>query len=334
MASNLDAVSWRGTPLVMLVALSLAAAACGADAQPAREPETSTMPDSTAPATDAVTVPAATAPATTATLPSGLLVAVLARGRDDVVEARFQVRIVNGTDEELHLTGVQFVWEGFSTPEVPRDDTVVAGQRVDFPVPFTGAICPGEAAGVAEPPDPPDPATAIVRLRLGDDVRDLPVYDLDGVATTMWVDDCERQFVEAAVHIEWTAVREGTHDGRPVTLADLHVTRLAAQGEIVIRDVGDTIPFRVETAASEGEPLLRLPADADVGVVPVRIVEARCDAHAVAEAKQPFRFVVRLELGDGVERTLVVEPPDDAKEPMRATALAACTILGEAGALD
>ena len=63
--------------------------------------------------------------------------------------------------------------------------------------------------------------------------------------------------------------------------------------------------------------------------LPVQFLEGRCDVHGLSESSQPFKFVVIIDLGDGVERSLAVVP-DIADQPsMRARSERACEILGE-----
>ena len=45
-----------------------------------------------------------------------MLVAVPTQNREDPAKNQFQVQIHNGTDDRFDLDGVQFVWDGFTTP--------------------------------------------------------------------------------------------------------------------------------------------------------------------------------------------------------------------------
>jgi hypothetical protein len=260
-------------------------------------------------------------------IPGGRLVVVPTQNREDPAENQFQVQVHNGTDERLEVVGVQFVWEGFSSPPTVRDSTVVGGQVIDFPVPFGGAECRGDG-GVASMPDV---SSAVVVLDLGDDTtRSVPVFDRWNVARRLYLDDCERRALEALVGIEWVDLHESERQGRPVTAGSLRVTRRDAIGEVTIASVSNTIPFTFEAVDSAvGEPVAVLAADDDVVEVPVRFVESRCDPHALAEIKQPFKFVSQVEIDGAPPRAYVVVPPATAQIPMRLTADEACVATGK-----
>ena len=116
------------------------------------------------------------------------------QNRVDPAKGQFQVKIFNRTDERFLVIGVQFVWEGYTTPVTERHDIVVSGQRIDFPVKFPGATCIGDWTQATMP----DPATATVRLILDDgSERILPVFDVDHLARRLYLEDCERQMIDS-----------------------------------------------------------------------------------------------------------------------------------------
>ena len=63
--------------------------------------------------------------------------------------------------------------------------------------------------------------------------------------------------------------------------------------------------------------------------VPIRFTESRCDPHALAEVKQPHKFVAQVDLGDGVLQPFVVVPDQADWIPMRRTADEACVVTGQ-----
>ena len=272
--------------------------------------------------------PSAAPPATaSATVPPRVLAAVPLQYRDDEVAGRMQLEVVNGTDETVHVVAVQFAWAGFTTDVAERENAVGAGQRVDFPVPLPAATCAGDGAAATMP----DIGTAVARLTLaGGEVREVPVYDTKGVAASVYLRDCERQFMEAAVTLQWTDLARVELDGRPVTAGALTVTRGAARGDVSVLQIGGTITYLVVPVEqpAPGTPLVVLPAGATTASLPVYFEEGRCDAHALAEAKQPFRFVLQIDLGDGTVRPFILEPPPAEQEAMRATVFDGCVALG------
>ena len=74
-----------------------------------------------------------------------------------------------------------------------------------------------------------------------------------------------------------------------------------------------------------------LPSDKSLVEVPIRFIEGRCDAHALSESSQPFKFYAVLDLGDGIERSLATLPAIVDQAPMRHRVETACEILGKNG---
>ncbi len=147
-------------------------------------------------------------------IPDGILAAMPTQNRVDPAKGQFQVKIFNRTDERFTVIGVQFVWEGYTTPVTERHDIVVSGQRIDFPVKFPGATCVGDGTRATMP----DPATATVRLILDDgSERIVPVFDVDHLARRLYLEDCERQMIDSLVAIELVDLHAVEVDGRPVT---------------------------------------------------------------------------------------------------------------------
>ena len=62
------------------------------------------------------------------------------QNRLDVAEDIFQMKLYNGTDEALPVVGVQFVWEGMTTPVSDRANMLIAGDRLDYPVSLAPAL--------------------------------------------------------------------------------------------------------------------------------------------------------------------------------------------------
>ncbi|HWL41953.1 MAG TPA: hypothetical protein VNQ73_03335 [Ilumatobacter sp.] len=326
----------------------LVCTACGDDGPRARPSDTSAAtstvtppttgsPTEPAPATVVATSVAAPtterAPTTTSEpkveLPEGELVAVPLQNREDPPNNRFQVKLVNGTSERMQVDTIQFVWEGLTTEVVTRTPPtfVVGGQRIDLPLPLPAASCAGDGTRATMPPL----NDARVVLGLADGTpREVPVVDQWHVARKLYEQDCERQFVESMVAIEWVGLHEEQFEGRPVTVADLRVTRRGAVGAIAVLDVSPTVPFTVHPVLTEpGETVVTLDAGAATASVPVRFVESRCDPHALAEIKQPTNFVAQVQFADGTVHPFVVYPDRDLWDDMRRTADAACIALGK-----
>ena len=319
----------------MMLAGLLGSCAGDSPAASSDAPSASTAPPaSSAPPASTVVPVASTTPDTVPTtteaeieLPVGVLVAVPTQNREDPAKNQFQIQIHNATPDRLDLAAVQFVWDGYTTPMTDRDSIVVGGQVIDFPVPFPGATCVGDGTRATMPNL--DEARVLLVLDSGEQLE-VPVVDQWHLARKLYEEDCEKQMIESQVTIEWVGLGEAEFEGRPVTEGELRLTRRAGSGEITVLSVSDTIPFvfrAVDTAI--GEPVVTLADDAEQVSVPVRFLESRCDPHALAEIKQPTKFIAQLRLGDGSLHPYIIYPDRDYWTPMRLTADKACVALGK-----
>ena len=320
----------------VFVALVVMLAACDAeddDAVRAGTPTNVTLvPATTATSTTTSTTSTTLAAEPEIVVPAGILAAVPYQNRLDVPKGIFQLKLYNGTDELLPVVGVQLVWDGLTTPVSDRVNNLAGGDRVDYPVQLATATCAGDGS-VADMPDLKD-AVARVLLSDGREMR-VPVYDVHHFARKLYLQDCERQLIASQVQIEWVDLHQTIFEGRPVTEGKLHLTRLSGTGAVTVLLVSNTVlftftapaPLRAESAVAV------LPSGQQTGEARVRFIEGRCDAHAMAEASQPFEFGLLLDLGDGSERPYALPIPEPDQVPMRSALEAACEILGKTGAL-
>lgn len=310
------------TAMPTAVTTSTATATTAADSAPIDSAPDDTTASTSESVADETTTTEATIP-----IPPGELVAVPQQNREDPAKQQFQVQIVNGTADRYRVTSVQFVWQGFTSPVTPRDSIVVRGQVIDFPVPFPGATCTGDGT-IAEMPSLDD-ATVVLGLDDGT-TREIPVVDKWHLARRLYLEDCMRQFIDTQVTIEWADLHEEQFEDRPVTAGELRLTRREGAGAISIESVSGTIPYDFETVDTDtGETVIRLEQGADVASVPIRFTEGRCDPHALAEVKQPHKFIAQVDLGDGVLVPYIIVPPEDMFVPMRRTADEACVVTGQ-----
>jgi hypothetical protein len=253
--------------------------------------------------------------------------------RDDVVADRLQLTITNRTGSAIEVAGIQLVWAGMTTGPTPHPLTIGDGQRVDLPVPVGAAVCSIDGAATGAAPSVDD-ARAVLTLADGS-TRIAAVNDADGTLTGLFDAACERQMIAEQIIVRFTDVVEADIDGRPVSVGNLTVQRRRSTGIITVVDAGDTIPFRLHFPdAVVGGSILQLSAAEQRGSIGVQFLEGRCDAHAVAEAKQPFRFVLQIDLGDGIVRPLAVEPEPVLHEAMLAVVARGCQALGDTGTLS
>lgn len=292
----------------------------------ASQADTSTSSSQPAIATTLDTATSPTPPETMPDVPADQLGVVITQNREDPARHQFQLEFVNHTDRRYDITNVEFVWEGLPSPSTPKQSTIVRGQVLDLPVPFGDANCRGDGTATTMP----DVASATVVTTLADgEAITVPVYDKWDVIRNLYLADCERQWIESQVAIEWTNLHRAEL-GRPVTVGSLRLTRRNSTATISVTTISGTIPFTLELVEPRAhQPWLTLEATAETATVEVLFGEARCDPHALAEAKQPFKFIAQVDLGDGELHPYVVIPDAQWQTPMLQTANDACVALGK-----
>lgn len=317
----------KSSRTILLVG-ALALAACGNDATPAGSgASTSALAGTSTALASTTSVPASTTTEPEVVLPTGILFVVPTQNREDPAKGQFQAQFHNDTGDRFDLAEVQFVWDGYTTPVTERTAVIVGGQTVDMPVKFPGATCVGD--GTIDTMPSVDSAQVKVRLADGSQLQ-VPVVDQFHLARKLYLEDCERQMLESAVGVEWVDLHEEEFEGRPVTAGSLRLTRRTGEGTITVLSVSNTIPFEfvaVDTAVDE--PVVVLEDGADEVSVPVRFLESRCDPHALAEIKQPTKFISQVQLGDGAVHPYIIYPERSYWNVMRATADKACVLLGK-----
>jgi len=261
-------------------------------------------------------------------IPDGILAAIPFQNRLDVAKEIFQVQLVNGTSELVDVVAVQLVWDGLTTPVAYRENRLEAGARIDYPVSLASANCSGDGTLATMP----NPQSAVVKATVRDGrVIDVPVYDVLHFARKLYLDDCERQLINTQVEIQFADLHEVTIEGRPATEGVLRLTRRQSSDTIIVKFISNTINFTFVPIASENGSVATLQADKPTVEVPIRFIEGRCDAHALSESSQPFKFYAVLDLGDGIERSLATLPAIVDQAPMRHRVETACEILGKNG---
>lgn len=259
------------------------------------------------------------------TIPDGVFAAMPFQNRLDVAKEIFQVQLINGTSDLIDVVAVQLVWDGLTTAVANRENLLVAGDRIDFPVPLAPATCSGDGTQDSMP----DPQLAVAKVTLRDGrVVEVPVFDVKHFARNLYLEDCERQHIIRQVEIQFADLHEVTFEGRPVTEGVLRLTRRQSLETIEVTFVSNTINFTfVSLGVSQG-PVATLRSDQSIVEVPVRFIEGRCDAHALSESSQPFNFYAVVHLGDGIERTFITVPALKDRIPMRKIVETGCKLLG------
>ncbi|MGY1795719.1 hypothetical protein ACI796_17260 [Geodermatophilus sp. SYSU D00525] len=257
----------RRTAAVLAVLLC---AACGSARPSAAEPASPVPPSSTpAPGPAVPPVP-------------GIEAEAVELRTDAAVGGQVQVRVTDTGAEPFTVTAVAIDSPGFAPlPDRALTAAYAPGRTIDLPTPYGEVVCDraAEPAAARLTVARPDGRTETLRVPLAAEVLGRihdercavrAVLAVAGVAVSGLASDGD------AVTGTLVLTRAGDDD-RPVT-----VTRLEGN---VLYDVAADLPRTLEA----GEPTLE---------VPVGFTMARCDPHALAEVKQPYLFVLGLQMGD------------------------------------
>jgi hypothetical protein len=251
----------------------LLCAACGSAESSASAPS-STSPSSSAPAPAVPAVP-------------GIEAEAVQLRTDEAIGGQVQVRVTDTGTEPFTVTSVAIDSPGFAPlPDRAVSAAFAPGRTIDLPAPYGEAVCDraAEPAVARLTVVRPDGRAEALRVPLAAEVLGRIHGEGCAVRAVLAVADVTVGALAAdgdAVTGTLTLTRAGDDD-RPVT-----VTRL--QGNVLYHAVATTdLPRTLEAGESTLE-------------VGLEFTMARCDAHALAEAKQPHLFLLGLQVGDDDE---------------------------------
>jgi hypothetical protein len=217
--------------------------------------------------------------------------AVLLR-TDEAVGGRIQVRVTHTGGAPYTVTGVALDAPGFAPlPPSEASAEFAPGRVIDLPTPYGEAVCP---------PGSGTPAARLTLLRPDGSVVEVRV-PLDGDdLVRVHEQECRARAVAEAVELRVA----GLEPGPDRLTGRLALSRRGAGGEVVVGRVGGNVQFDVAADLP-----LELPAGAATAGGAVTVTVATCDAHVLAEVKQPYLFPVGVRLGN--EEEVVVDLPVD-----------------------
>jgi len=215
---------------------------------------------------------------------------------DEALGGQVQTRVTNTGDTPFTVTSVALDSPGFA-PLPPRAETATyqPGQVIDLPTPFGDAVCDTAAQPAAAllTVVRPDGTTEDLRVPLSADVLDL-IHE----------QTCAAEAVLALADIEVGDL----HDDGDGSTGTLTLTRQSGSQTLTVTRLGRSVVL----APTVGDLPLRLAGDAQTASSPITFTPASCDAHVLAETKQPYVFVlgVRVDDGDEVPVDLPLEQGD------------------------
>ena len=258
---------WTATALAVLLC-----AACGgapSSASPSSAPSSSPTP-SPGPAVPPV---------------AGIEAEAVQLRTDAAVGGQVQVRVTATGGEPFTVTSVAIDSPGFAPlPDRAVTAAYAPGQTIDLTTPFGEVVCDRAA-------EPAAARLAVVRPDGRSEVLRVPLAAED--LTEIHADACAAR---AALAVAGVAVTGLTVDGE------------AATGSLVLTRAGDD-DRAVTVTRLEGNVLYHAAADLPRTLeegsasleVPVEFTMARCDPHALAEVKQPYRFLLGVQVGQDAE---------------------------------
>lgn len=245
-------------------------------------------------------------------LPDGISVEVL-QGRTDYTSGTLVIRIVNDSTEELIVSRASLDAPGFTEPAAwGRGTTVRAGTTVDLRAAAPEPDC-AEASGTPQ-----------VELTIGGGEQrsrmTVAAEDPLGTLERLHTTGCIATRVDRVARIRvGQPVVEGAGTAS-VAVLPVSLAPTGSDGAVEIAGIGSTPllrPARDTAGDSDGWPVSAT-VDAASGpvTIPLRIIPARCDPHAIAEDKIGTVLVLSVTLSDGTTGEYRLVPPESVREAL------------------
>ena len=201
---------------------------------------------------------------------------------DEAVGGQVQVRVTNTGDQPFTVTSVAIDSPGFA-PLPPRAETATYRPRqvIDLPTPFGDPVC----AVAAQPA-----AARLTVVRADGTTEELRVPLAADVLDRIHAGECAVEGVLAVVDIQV----DGLHDDGDGSTGTLTLTRRGGAEPVTVTRLSRSVLIE---PTIDGLPL-RLTGGADTASASVRFTPASCDPHVLAETKQPYLFVLGVDVGD------------------------------------
>jgi hypothetical protein len=231
--------------------------------------------------------------------------------RDDEVQRKVAVALHNDGGAPVRVSRVELVLPSFAGAGTLDTNALlpVGGLRVDVSVPYGTGRCPDlrVSAPDSAPAEVivdarPDAGGATSRLRLA-----LPYPNV--LLDRLLRDDCAQQRLHRSVVLSlgpWRPRADGTLAGAVILAAGPD-----REGPVSLVELDGSIHTDLRPVGPARSPLITLTEPAATVELPVIADAARCDPHAVAEAKKPFEFPAFVAVGaDRIATTLPITDVD------------------------
>ena len=288
---------WAGTVAVLLLASACSDGPAAGRPPAAASSSTPASPSPSGPALPTVREPADPVP--------GIEAEAVRLRTDAAAGGRIQVRIT--ASDEFTVTSVALDSPGFEElPPREVSSDFVPGRVTDLRTPLGGVRC-----DVA--PVPASARLTVVRGSAEPERVDVPLAA--EVLTRIHADECAEQALARMVAIQVGGLRD---DGDGLT-GSLELLRRSGQEEVRVTRLARSVLMAVEADL----PLV-LSADAARASTAIRFTPATCEAHVLAETKQPFRFPMGVQVAADGERTADLPVSEDVRARLQALVRRVC----------
>jgi hypothetical protein len=246
-------------------------------------------------------------------LPAGVTVSVF-QNRFDYSLRQLELKVTNGSSTPITVTGAAFDSTRFATPATwDRPQIVPDGSARDLKVQLTDPVC-----GTASPKD-----SVVIEFTLEDGTSGTATViptDEQGRVDAINEEDCLGVSVATIATIVAPESIRWTPGVRAPAALDISVAPTGAEGSLTLHYAKGTVLFSLIDVA-DGQPY-DMPLDrvvdagADASVIPLALVPARCDPHAIEEDKRGTFFPFDVETGDGRSGTIYVAVDDEVRRSL------------------
>jgi hypothetical protein len=248
-----------------------------------------------------------------AALPAGVTVSVF-QNRFDYSLRQLELKVTNGTSLPITVTSAAFDSTRFATPAIwDRPQLVPDGAARDLKVQLAGPVC-----DTAPPKD-----TVVIEFTLEDGTTGTATVaptDDQGRVDAINEEDCLGVSVAAIAAITGPASTRWTPGAHAPATLDISIMPTGAEGSLTVHYAKGTVLFSLLDQASGEQHDMPLEQVVDAGagasVIPLALVPARCDPHAIEEDKRGTFFPIEVETGDGRSGKIYIGVSDEVRRSL------------------
>ncbi|MGI8531885.1 MAG: hypothetical protein ACR2KN_02680 [Geodermatophilaceae bacterium] len=213
---------------------------------------------------------------------------------DYATTGQFQIRVHNTGPEPFTVSGVTLDSPGFQRlAATPKQSEFQPGALIDLRSTYGTAIC---GDGIS-----PEPAYALLDVLRPDGRSEqlrVPLPSDNNTIPGIHAERCRAQAIAAAVTVTLVDLAVEQQNGAATVSGSLRLHRAGSTASIAVVDMLGSVVLQVRPDAGTDLPVELAASDTDLAV-PIRIRQATCDPHYLAEVKTPFQFPLWLSFDGG-----------------------------------